>query len=64
MFNYGTRMLMIEMIVSAGVIITASVAIVSFNTFDNQVLQGVVVIVVGVAMLAVTLPYARRRKTL
>jgi len=64
MFNYGTRMLMIEMIVSAGIIITASVAIVSFNTFDNQVLQGVVVIVVGVAMLAVTLPYARRRKTL
>ena len=64
MFSYGARMLMLELIVSAGIIITASVAIVSFNTFDNQVLQGVVVIIVGVAMLAVTLPYARKRKAL
>jgi hypothetical protein len=64
MFFYGARMLLLDMLVSAGIIITASVAIVSFNTFDNQVLQGVVVIVVGVAMLAVTMPYARRRKTL
>lgn len=64
MFTYGARMLMLELIISAGIIITASVAIVSFNTFDNQVLQGVVVIVVGVAMLAATLPYARKRKAL
>lgn len=59
-FAAGALRLRPELLLSAGVVITASVAIVVFENVDNDVAQGLIVLLIGLVMLGVTTVIVRR----
>lgn len=59
-FTLGVVRLRPELLLSAGIVITASVAIVVFENVENDVAQGLIVLAIGLLMLGVTTAVVRR----
>ena len=60
-FALGAARMWIEVFVPAGILLVVSVAMFVFRNVDNDVLQGLIVVVVGLATLGVTAAVFRRR---
>lgn len=59
-FALGALRLRPELLLSAGVVLTASVAIVVFENVDNDVAQGLIVVAIGLLILGATAAVVRR----
>lgn len=61
-FALGATRMWIEVILPSGILIVVSVAMYVFRNVDNDVLQGLIVVAVGLAMLGATALVLRRKR--
>jgi len=62
-FALGATRVWVEVILPSGILVVVSVAMYVFRNVDNDVLQGLIVVAVGLAMLGATALILRRKST-
>lgn len=62
-FALGATRVWVEVILPSGILVVVSVAMYVFRNVDNDVLQGLIVVAVGLAMLGATAFILRRKST-